>query len=143
MSWAPVVESSLEWLWRLVGVVIHVRVRAHAGAFTGPPQRAWLACDSITVTNRSTREIEITHAWFETPTGQVEAVDPERPLPVRLKPQQIWETWVPAAALATASLASVESLARVCLSDGRIVKGKKDEHIPHSGPVPGGLRTGT
>ena len=136
MSWAPLVQSSLEWLWRLIGVVTHVRVRAHRAAFVGPPDVDALF---ITVTNLSlSREIEVTHAWFELPTGQEAAINAERPLPVRLKPQQVWETWVPVTRLALPLPAGIESLCRIRLSDGRVVKGKDDPSVPHIGFVPGG-----
>ena len=139
MSWAPLVQSALEWILRLAGVVMHVRVRAHRAVFEGPHQSAGPECVFITVTNLSmNREVEITHAWFETPSGQVPAINAKRHLPVRLKPQQVWETWVPVGSFLSTPPENVESMSRVRLSDGRTVKGKYDPSIPHSGFVPGG-----
>ena len=140
MSWAPIIQSSLEWAWRIFGVATHVRVRSHHAAFTGPAELSGEACYFITVTNLSlSRDIELTHAWFEAPSGQVAAIHPRRPLPVRLQPQQIWETWVSQDALFQAGARSdIEGLSRVRLSDGRIVHGKRDPHVPHQGSVPGG-----
>ena len=144
MSWAPVVQSSLEWLWRLLGVVTNVRVRSHRAAFAEPQQLAGMECFFITVTNLSlTREVEVTHAWFNLPAGQLAATTGERPLPVRLKPQQIWSTWVPVGQFPSPPPANTEALSRVRLSDGRVVKGKSDPSVPHSGFVPGGQGRGS
>ena len=139
MSWAPVVQSSLEWLWRILGIAIHVRVRSHRAFFREPPRLAGQEACFITVTNTSlTREIEVTHAWFEAPNGQIPAAPSDRPLPVRLKPQQIWETWALSSAFSPKPPGDVTARARVRLSDGRTVKGKHDPSTPHSGSVPGG-----
>ncbi len=143
MSWAPVVQSLLEWLWRILGVVTHVRVRSHRAAFAEPPQLAGMECFFITVTNLSlTREVEVTHAWFELPTGQVAATTDARPLPVRLKPEQVWSTWVPVREFPSPPPENTEGLSRVRLSDGRVAKGERDASIPHSGFVAGGKGRG-
>lgn len=128
----------------MLGVVTHVRVRSHRAVFVGSPEGSGLDCIFITVVNLSiNRDVEVTHAWFETPLGQVAATTIERPLPVRLKPQQIWETWVPISSLAPAPPENAESMARVRLSDGRIVKGKLDASVPDTGFVPGGTSHGS
>lgn len=139
MSWAPLVSSALEWLWRLAGVATHVRVRAHRAVFVAGPRSGLAAC-FVKVTNTSlNRDVELTHVWFETADGgQVAALEAERPLPVRLKPQQVWETWVPLERFGVAPPSDVDDRARVRLSDGRIVKGRADPAVPQAGFVAGG-----
>jgi len=96
------------------------------------------------VTNLSlTREIEITHAWFELPLGQLAATTDERPLPVRLRPEQTWETWVPVRQFPLPLPENTEALSRVRLSDGRVINGKRDSSVPNAGFVPGGQSRGS
>lgn len=139
MSWAPVVSSALEWLWRLAGVATHVRVRAHRARFVGGPRTGLDAC-FVKVTNTSlSRDVELTHVWFELADGtQLAALEPDRPLPVRLKPQQVWETWVADESFDVAVPSDVAARARVRLADGRTVKGRADPTVPHAGHVAGG-----
>jgi hypothetical protein len=61
-----------------------VRVRVHRGFRTGSPAQHFF----VTVTNRSkSREIEITHVWFET-TPRADVLNPDQPLPARLRPDE-------------------------------------------------------
>ena len=49
----------------------------------------------IVVTNLSRqREVEVTHVWFET-TPRLDVLNPDRPLPKRLKLDEQWATWIP------------------------------------------------
>ncbi len=48
----------------------------------------------LNVTNRSgTRDVEVTHVWFAT-NPPVHIVNPHRPLPVRLRYDEPWETCI-------------------------------------------------
>jgi hypothetical protein len=91
----------------------------------------------VNLTNRSsTRDLEVTHMWFQT-DRQIQILQPERPLPVRLKPDQSWETWLPVAALPQTFLPDALTLARARLSSGAVVTSKPNENVPDYGPVPG------
>lgn len=95
-------------------------------------------CYFINATNLSrTREVEITHVWFES-TPQLHVSRTERPLPKRLKPDESWETWIEVEYLPAELHAKAHTLARARLSNGSIVKSKRNEKVPQMGSVPGG-----
>ena len=109
-----------------------VRVLVHLGFFVGqaPPYFYF-----VKVTNLSQgRDIEITHVWFAT-SPPVHLLLPERPLPARLRPDETWEGWADAAALAHAS--NVERSGRVRLANGKTVKAKPNKDVPPVGYVAG------
>ncbi len=96
-------------------------------------------CYFITVTYLSlNREVEITHVWFGTPV-EVNFVCNDRPLPKRLRVDEVWSTWVPVVALPV-SLTDDEvyKLALVRLSSGKVFKSKQNKSVPGFGSVPGG-----
>ena len=87
------------------------------------------------VTNLShSREIEITHAWFDTDPPE-HLLMRERPLPARLRPDETWEGWVNAARLAHSS--DVERSGRVRLANGNTVKSRRNKDVPPTGFVAG------
>ena len=138
MNWSSLLPGLLEWVWRILGVTLHIRVRAHRARFSEPRNLAGRDAYFIAVVNLSlSREVEITHAGFELPGGQVAADLDERPLPVRLKPQETWSTWAMVSKFNGEPPSDTPSRARVRLSDGRIIKGKFDPAVPHTGFVPG------
>ena len=109
-----------------------VRVLVHLGFFVGqaPPYFYF-----VKITNLSQgRDIEITHVWFAT-SPPVHLLLPERPLPARLRPDETWEGWADAAALAHAS--NVERSGRVRLANGKTVKAKPNKDVPPVGYVAG------
>jgi AAA ATPase domain len=83
---------------------------------------------------RSSREIEITYLWFET-NPPVHILNPDRPLPTRLRLDETFETWVPVAALP--NVPNVERLGRVSLSNGKVVKSRLNSAVPPVGNVAG------
>ena len=110
-----------------------LRVRVHRAQFVGSGQE----CFFVNLTNRSsTRDLEVTHVWFQA-DGQIPLLQPQRPLPVRLAPDQSWETWLPVAALPQAVLPQALTLARARLSHGAVVHSKPNTNVPDSGSVPG------
>ena len=93
-------------------------------------------CYFINATNiGSYGEIEVTHVWFET-APPVYVIQPDRPLPKRLKPQETWETWLRVDSLD--SRQDVFVLARARLSTGIVVSSLKNVDVPLYGSVPGG-----
>ena len=109
-----------------------LRVRVHRAYFVGSHQE----CFVVSLTNRSsTRDLEVTHVWFQ---GDSQIPVLQRPLPVHLKPDQCWETWVPVAALPQMVLPQALTLAHARLSDGAVVRAKPNINVPNYGIVRGG-----
>jgi hypothetical protein len=93
----------------------------------------------ITVTNVSVnREVEITHVWFDTPS-RVHVWNSLRPLPKRLKADEIWSTWTPVESLSGIREELVYSSARVMTSGGKVFKSRFNKSIPEFGSIPGGV----
>ena len=110
-----------------------VRFRTHVAFFQNNP----MPHIYLTVTNLSrSREIEVTHVWLDT-QPPISALNNERPLPIRLVADQIWETWIPVSSVPSHEFHKILKLGRIRLSDGRIIKSRPDHHIPPDGFVPG------
>jgi len=95
-------------------------------------------CFFINVTNIGIQEeLEITHVWLETdPPFYV--LQPDRPLPKRLMPQETWETWVRVHDLGSRVDQDVFTSARVRLSTGVVIRSIENDGAPPFGTVPGG-----
>src|SRR5207244_6495590 len=78
----------------------------------------------------------LSNAWFQA-DGQIPVLQPQRPLPVRPKPDLSWETWLPVAALPQAFLPHALTLARARLSHGAVVRSNTNTNVPDYGSVPG------
>lgn len=114
-----------------------VRVLVHRAFFQGGSDPFFF----VKVTNVSpTREVEITHVWFEA-DPRVDVLLAERPLPARLRLDETWEGWTPAAQLAQAL--DVERLGRVLVTSrsrrtsGKVVKSRPNRDVPPVGFVAG------
>ncbi len=95
-------------------------------------------CYFLNLTNHSrNREVVITHVWFDTVPAE-HALQEDRPLPVRLKPDEPWETWVEAERLPTDIGDAAFTLGRAKLSTGRVIKSRKNKTVPSAGAIPGG-----
>jgi serine/threonine-protein kinase len=119
-----------------VSATATLRLATHWASFHGSRRVALF----INATNLSRdADLEITHVWLETRPA-VHVVNPERPLPKRLRPQETWETWVDLGQLPTELLSSAETyaLARARLSTGCVVHSVRGENVPEMGFVPGG-----
>ena len=109
-----------------------LRVRVHRAYFV----RSGQECFVVSLTNRSsTRDLDVTDIWFQ---GDGQIPVSQRPLPVHLKPDQCWETWVPVAALPQMVLPQALTLAHARLSDGAVVRAKPNTDVPSHGIVRGG-----
>jgi hypothetical protein len=124
-----IVQWLAERLWSRWGDRRTLRVLVHRASFIGGGPD----CYFVNVTNLSTnREVEITHVWFAT-DPQVHVMQPTRPLPKRLKPDESWETWIPVTALPIKEDEQVFRLGHVRLSNDSIVKSKKRRYVPSAG----------
>jgi hypothetical protein len=129
-----VLEKALGWLADAVVRRRRVRFTAHLAAFDGSGRPAYF----LNAVNLSeSREIEITHVWFDS-DPPVAAARADRPLPRRLRPDEAWETWVYADELPPAAHSGALHLARLRLSTGRVIKSRPNESVPPKGSVPGG-----
>jgi hypothetical protein len=127
-------KSLLEPLTTAIWGRRHVRLTVHKAHFIESGRE----CYFINVTNLSrNREIEVTHVWFDT-VHQVHALERDRPLPKRFKPDETWETWVDVGRIPSELGESVYRLGRARLSTGAIIKSRKNVDVPHAGDVPGG-----
>jgi hypothetical protein len=107
-----------------------VRVLVHRAMFLPASDEHFF----IKVTNR---EVEITHIWFAT-EPQVHIINSARPLPARLRLDETFETWIPAAEVPDVPDApDVERLGRVQLSNGKVIKSRLNKKVPPVGNIAG------
>jgi hypothetical protein len=110
-----------------------LRFTAHKAVFLCTGREAFF----LNATNLSKdREIEVTHVWLAT-SPPIPAMQPERPLPKRLKPDETWETWIYADQVPRHLHELVVSLARARLSTGKQIRAKANVDVPPIGAVPG------
>ena len=127
------IQTVFEWVFKIIGLKQSVRVLCHR-AFLLPKGPE---CYFINVTNLSLqRDTEITHVWIES-GDQIPVLNPSRPLPKRLKPEGTWETWIEVERLPISIREAAFRLARVRLSNGRIINSRRNEDVPIAGYVPG------
>lgn len=127
-SWAVRNAAAALFNRRIARLTVHHAY--HAGSA--------VPCFFVNVTNLSrTRDIEITHVWFAS-RNPVNILEPERPLPRRLRPDESWETWVAASAVPTRFPRDVYTLARARLSTGKILRSRRNRDVPTRGAIPGG-----
>lgn len=133
----------MQWLidpiLKLLGVLRlcqFVEVKCHVAYFIGGNKPFYF----ITVTNKSPiRDVELTHVWFAS-TPQVPIINPERPLPKRLRPDESWTTWKEVETLPNGLRDKAFTLARVRLSTGRTVRSRLNKRVPPVGEIPGNDR---
>src|SRR5688572_13056750 len=83
-------EMLLGWLHSALVSYRRVRVTVHRACFTHSGVWAYF----INITNLSRdRDIEITHVWLAS-QPEVFPIIHDRRLPKRLKPDEVWETWI-------------------------------------------------
>jgi len=122
------------WLWGTLGDRRKLRLTVHQAYFIGSTTPYFF----VNLANLSrSREIEVTHVWFDC-SPQVPVIQPNRPLPKRLKPDESWETWIEAGAIPSRLWSEAFTLARARLSNGQTLKSRKNENVPETGTVPGG-----
>lgn len=127
------IQNAIGWIFKLVGLRQSVRVLCHIAFFkpNGP------TCLFINVVNLSLqKDVEITHVWIEH-QGQLPVLNSKRKLPYRLKPEESWETWLDLSNLPPSILERVSDLARIRLSNGKVIKSKLNKNVPSEGYVPG------
>jgi hypothetical protein len=133
---AEVADAVRQWSSSLsTSTEVGVRVTVHLAVFEARPDAPAYFVNATNLFND--RDVEITHVWFEV-TPRVDVVRSDRPLPVRLKPYESWETWQHVHTLPDAVRHNAFTLARVRLSTGAIVESIENVGVPGRGFVPGG-----
>jgi hypothetical protein len=129
-----IAKTVAEHVWVAFGGRRRLRLAVHRAFFVATGRE----CFFVNATNLSAeRELEITHVWFDC-KPQVVALQIDRMLPKRLKPDETWETWVDVDRIPTNLHASAYTLARARLSNGKVVKSIRNIDVPPVGTVPGG-----
>ena len=127
------VQTVLQWLFKIICLKQLVCVLCHRAFLlpSGPE------CYFINVTNLSLqRDVEITHVWITCPED-IPVINPSRPLPRHLKPEESWETWIEVNGLPASAKEKAFCLARVRLSNGKVLHSKKNTNVPSAGFIPG------
>jgi hypothetical protein len=121
-----------------------VQGRAHRAYFTSPGAPAG-EFFFIKVTNKSPkRGVVVSHTWvtsLDKFTDDVQIVNPERPLPARLRLDDQYETWIPVDEVPESDLgAEWRFRAKLTVSD-KVIKSRPNKNVPPSGYVAGGGET--
>ena len=126
--------KALDFLLAAFGGLRRVRVLVHLGAHVASEEIAYF----VKVVNLSSnRDIEVTHVWLDA-NPDIPLLHRDRPLPIRLQPDETWETWMPIARVPWPLLPEVPTRIRVQLSNGSVIKSKVNKKVPSVGYVAGG-----
>ena len=126
-------DSALGWLWKLLSLARAVKVHCHIGHLTHQN----VDCFFVRVINGSPfRKVVLTEVWFDAGT-RIPVINAERPLPKVLPPEEIWETWIPVAALPQHIWAQAPTLACAKLSDDTIIRSVPTPDVSPAGFVAG------
>jgi serine/threonine protein kinase len=113
-----------------------MRLTTHFAKFVGSNRFALF----VTATNLAAAgDVEITHVWIEA-DPKIHVLQDKRPLPRRLKPSEVWETWVELSRLPPGLWGpDIHQRVRVRLSTGQVVNALpvEDTAIPDEGFVAG------
>ena len=106
-----------------------VRVLAHRAYFIGNPvEHFFLKVVNLTPGT----DVEVTHVWYEN-GGRVDILS--RPLPVRLRPIETWETYVPTSSIPED--ADVFQHFHALISTGEVFASIHNKDVPPVGYVAG------
>ena len=90
----------------------------------------------LKIVNLSKSDIEVTHVWLDT-IPKIHFLNNKRPLPVRIQPNQTWETWINESVMKNYKINQIVKLGRVLDSSGNIFKSKENTTVPEEGYVAG------
>lgn len=126
----------LDWMFNQIIQARKVRATMHKSCFRGTEPPVWAYF--LNITNLSKRDIVVTHVGMDCRGVYIPAEPQERDLPIRLKPDDPWETWIEFDKLPNWIHDNPYPHGRVRLSTGRVIKTKRAKNIPPKGEVPGG-----
>jgi hypothetical protein len=127
------IQTVLQWLFQIIGLTQRIRVLCHRALIlpNGPE------CFFINITNISLqREVELTHVWLDY-TPEIHVLNPHRVLPQCIKPGRSWETWIAVNNVPLSYHDTVFDNTLIRLSNGRIFRSRKNNHVPITGFIPG------
>lgn len=111
-----------------------VEVTSHSGVL----ESSGCYCQFIKVTNLSkTRKVVLTEVWFQLNTKRTPVVNNARPMPIVLQPEEQWETWIELSDIPSGFHNAAAKLARVKLSDGKVLESKPTKNVSDRGFVAG------
>ena len=114
---------------RLQHLEPEVRVLVHRAYFIGNPVEHFFI-KVVNVTPET--DVEVTHVWYEN-GDRVDILS--RPLPVRLRPNETWETYVPTSSVPEDTVVFQHFHALV--STGKVFVSVHNEDVPAAGYVAG------
>ena len=134
-----IIEIILDNYWKFVDHKRKLRFTVHRAFHLA----SRIECFYLNVTNLSSvKEIEITHLYFiDNDMNQIPIIQPDRPLPKRLKPDETWESWIRVSLVPSNLVNKPYRKARVRLSTGKVIKSRFNRGVPHYGEIPGGKVT--
>lgn len=119
------------------GVPDRATLQVHSAYFQGRPGEAQLF---LKLTNEAaTRDLRVDRIWFDLSDvdgGYRDVINRDRPLPAQVAAGDLFETWIPVAALS--GVADPWTRARALLGDGSVVKSSFNRDVPKAGVVGGG-----
>src|ERR1043166_5551705 len=111
-----------------------IRVRVHVATLL--PVNEVAAFVSVVNLSRS-RDVEVTHVWIAGESS-LPIINADRPLPVRLRPDETWETWILLRDVPESLRPTLFNRVRVRLSSGTLFRSKQSRKVPEFGHVAGG-----
>lgn len=109
-----------------------VNILVHEAFFTKDPSR--IPFYFIKVINQSPEtDFTITHIWVKDESKEIDILNPDRPLPHKLKKTDVWETWFPKNLIHDHN--NVFTNVFVVLSNGNEYKSKKNMKVRPAGFV--------
>ena len=120
-------------IYWIIGQLRRPIVLVHKATLLGPNE----LCYFIKIINRSDKkDFTITHVWIEDRNKNVSIINENAPLPKKINPSDIYETWVNISKIVEKE-ELVYKKVRVRLSYGKILKSKfnKGAKIPGSGMI--------
>lgn len=89
----------------------------------------------VKVTNNSlTRDVTVTHVWYQGESNRIDILNPQRVLPFTIKPTKQWETWFPRP---SGDLDSILNKVHVRLSNQQELISTKNKDVPPAGFIAG------
>jgi hypothetical protein len=129
-----ILKPIVERVWSAIGDRRRIRFTVHRGVFVASGKE----CFFLNLSNLSrNREIEITHVYMDC-GEQIHALQSNRLLPKRLRPDESWETWIEVDRIPNSLRGIAFTLGRARLSSGKILKSDENKNVPHAGTVAGG-----
>lgn len=111
-----------------------IKIRVHRARFVNDLTENYF----INVTNLSTKQVELTHVWYQDEKAHIAITHPSRSLPISLNPDQSWETWIQVNDVPEKHRSDPYENFHARISSGDIFHSERNLNVPPYGSVPGG-----